>query len=63
MVQRAINIVANSQYHLAVAGGCEAVADAIGMSQWCSTIGTGYAPTRYREVVVTVCHDRERRSE
>jgi len=37
-----------SQYHLAVAGGCVAVFDV--------TSGTGFAPTRYREVVLTPFH-------
>jgi len=32
-----------SQYHLAVAGGCEV----------CSDRSLGFAPTRYREVVLT----------
>ena len=33
------------QYHLAVAGGCEALTD--------SGLNVGFAPTRYREVVLT----------
>jgi hypothetical protein len=42
------NVVVNSQYHLAVAGGCAAVPGLIDHY--------GFAPTRYREVVLTVFH-------
>jgi len=43
-----------SQYHLAVAGGCEAFA----IENFTSYLALkkGFAPTRYREVVLTVCH-------
>jgi len=39
--------VVSSQYHLAVAGGCEAKI---------SEFAKSFAPTRYREVVLTACH-------
>jgi hypothetical protein len=57
-------LVANSQYQLAVAGGCEAnhpiqteMTSCCCLDECDSQRGLGFAPTRYREVVLTVRHN------